>query len=323
MVLLNKVTGDLNIVTVTQKADHISAPSGYKIEIVERPSGVMENGWNTQRTVLEPANTVVLLNVWPHYTTHQVPVISKNKQGKKVTTYKARQVVENVIYTPYSDELRVPEIIEAGKEHRKNDVQAAFDLLKKRGVVSKAFPGKLVADINYLKPAFFERLPLLEQTDFTEFLFDPNKTLERVDTLIGTNGKDAYAPLCNSVGACGWVQYTSTTYNSIRLKYPTAKLMPDFKAGAAEHVNSMMAAILLFDYNLVDYISEFGNNILTDSNQLEEVLDSSYNGAPVHAHKSLSASILQGLDDWITKYLKRETVDYMAKLRYIRDNYSK
>jgi len=83
----------------------------------------------------------------------------------------------------------------------------------------------------------------------------------------------------------------------------------------------MMAAILLYDYNLAGYLREFGNSILNDSDQLEEILASSYNGAPAHAHKSLNASILQGLDDWITKYLKTETKEYMIKLRYIRDNY--
>ena len=328
LVLLNTNTGGLSMIKTTEKGDKLSVPSGYKIEYVERANGIIKNAWNTQRIVIEPADTIVLLDVWPHFVTKKAPKNIKDKKGRVKTVYEPKKIVENVVYSPYSDGLRVSELVEAGPRHRKSDVQEAFDLLRARQVQSKAIPGNLINDLkNILKPEFFERLPLLEQADYTEFLFDPKKTLERVDVIIGANDENAYAPTCSKKGACGWVQYTRRTYEGdkkhkgIRQIYPDAQLISDFETGAADHVNSMMAAILLYDYNLAGYLREFGNSILNDSDQLEEILASSYNGAPAHAHKSLNASILQGLDDWITKYLKTETKEYMIKLRYIRDNY--
>ncbi len=321
LVLLNTGTGKLNMITINEKGDKLSPPPGYKIAFVERTNGIKKNVWNTQRTVIEPSDTIVLLNVWPHFVTKTVPRSIKTKNGKTKTIYETKKTVENVVYSPYGDGLHVPELIEAGREHRASDVQTAFDFLRKRGVMSRAFPSKLLADVDVLRPEFFERLPLLEQTDYAEFLFDPKKALERVDVIIGANGDNAYAPSCSHAGACGYVQFTRGTYMAMDRKYPSARLMKDFETGAGDHINSTMAAILLFDYNLVGYLDEFGQSILNDPDQLEEILDSSYNGNPVHAHRSLNASILQGLDDWITKYLRPETKGYMVKLRYIRDNY--
>ena len=107
----------------------------------------------------------------------------------------------------------------------------------------------------------------------------------------------------------------------MRNKYPRAKLITDFTTGASDQLNSMIAAILLYDTNLAAGIREFGTGILDDSNFIEEMLAANYNGGTVRPHKSLRASILQSLGDWITDYLRPQTKEYIAKLRYIRDNY--
>ena len=103
--------------------------------------------------------------------------------------------------------------------------------------------------------------------------------------------------------------------------YPTAGLIKNFEVGAADHINSAMAAILLHDLNLKDLVRLFGEKITENPVVLEELLDGAYNGAPKWVHKSLTASLAKGLADWSnTKYLRTETRGYLVKLRYLVKN---
>ena len=109
--------------------------------------------------------------------------------------------------------------------------------------------------------------------------------------------------------------------------YPSARLVTDFVSGAADHVNSIKAAILLYDYNLRGLIKSNGQKVLQDP-RLEEYLAASYNGSPSRATKSLSASILSSVADWIDALtskkggLASETRGYLVKLRYLQEHAS-
>jgi len=121
------------------------------------------------------------------------------------------------------------------------------------------------------------------------------------------------------------LQFTPATYAQLVKAYPKAALIKDFKTGAADHLNSFKAAILLYDQNLKGLIKSNGTKVLQDLN-LEEYLAASYNGAPSRASKSLAASILSGIQDWVNALsgkkggLATETKGYLAKLRYLQDH---
>lgn len=300
LALLDTDTGAIEVVSITKRGDELISPDGYRLDIVPRASGIRWNAWNTNYAVVEPKNRVVLMNKFP---------IVYNQNGKRI--------VDPFLYAPFSDALRRPDLVQAGREHIRETVIAAFDTLRIRRARSKAYHGILVADAPALRREFFERIPLLEQSDFLEFALDPEHTVERVLALIGLNGESAFANTGSVAGALGWVQYTEPTYQYIRGEYPEARLTADFETGANNHLNSMMAAILLHDNNLVGLMHAHGNNIVRDP-RLEEYLAASYNGSPTTAFSSLSASVLSRLTDWISR-LHPETKEYIAKLRYLQE----
>lgn len=322
LVLLDTENGNLEILEITERGNELTYPNGYSIRNVERSNGITNNAWNTCRQVLEPENKVIILNVWPHYVDKKIPRAIKDKRGKVIrTVYDTKQVVENVVYSPYCDQIHISEFVENGKNYRESISGQAYQILRERGVVSKAFPGRLIADLEYLKPEYFERLPLIEHMDYGEFTLDSRKSAERVDVLLGTNLEQAYNLTCSKAKACGWLQYTKTTWNAMKSKYPSAKL-PVFETGVKDHTMSMVAAILLYDNNLNAAIKAFGSDILDDRNQLEEMLAANYNGGTVRPHKALRASILQSLADWLINPMRTETKQYIEKLRYIRSTYN-
>ena len=321
LVLVDTDSGELELVKIIEKGNQLTYPIGYQIENVERPNGITNNAWNTCRRVIQPANKAIILNVWPHYVTIKVANPIKDKKGKVMrTTYINKEVVENVIYVPYCDQIHTPEFVENGKKYRKSITDQAFTMLKDKGVQSKAFPGTLVADVVYLRPEYFEMLPLVEHMDYGEFSLDSRKSAERVDVILGTNLARAYSLTCSKAKACGALQYTRTTWNSMDKKYPAADL-PIFELGVTDHVISMAAAILLFDNNMASAIKEFGSKILDDPNQFAEMMYANYNGGTVRPYKSYRASILKSLEDWLVNPMRTETKQYIEKYRYVRENY--
>ncbi len=327
LVLINLETGELDLIKITERGGHIIVPTGYEIESVTRPNGITSNAWNTQRKVIKPENHAVILNVWPHFVTKKIPKIIKDKQGRKKTIYINEKTIEHRIYSPFSVDIAVPELVYEGKNYRQELVQKARDSLRRQKVRSRAYPDKLLVDVEILKPEFFERLPLIEQADYREFTLNPTASFERIDVIIGANKETAYAFTCSRAKACGLLQYTKGTYNDMRKKYPAAQLHSDFEAGYKDPANLMVAAMLLHDNNLASLIKEFGEVKIVKlieqygEDFIEEMLAANYNGGTVRPYRSLRASILKSLADWITSYLRPETRQYIDKLRYVRENY--
>ncbi len=313
--LLNLESGQTEVIKITKKGAALIAPENYQIEAVERSSGIRWNKWNTHFKVTQPANTIVIKNKYPEIEFQMVKQRVKNKSGKWQTVSVKQRTIREIIYAPYSEGVHLPEMVAGGGQYIKDVVATARAELTQKRVKSLAMPGKLVTEVSVLPARFFERLPLLEQSDLSEFLLDRKRTMERVQVILRANLGMAFANTCSSASACGWVQFTPTTYKNISKAYPEANLNPDFEKGAADHLNSMMAAMLLYDYNLQGFIERHGEKILRDS-QLEEYLAAAYNGRPTTASTSLKASISKNLPDWTGK-LKLETKGFMTKLRFL------
>ena len=328
LVLINLETGELDLIKITERGGHIIVPPGYEIESVTRPNGITSNAWNTQRKVIKLENHAVILNVWPHFVTKKIPKIIKDKRGRKKTVYTNEKVIEHRIYSPFSADMAVPELVYGGGNYRKELVQKARDWLRRQGVRSRAYPDKLLVDVEILKPELFERLPLIEQADYREFTLNPTASFERIDVIIGANKETAYAFTCSRAKACGLLQYTKGTYNDMRKKYSVAQLNPDFEAGYKDSVNLMIAAMLLHDNNLASLIKEFGEVKIVKlieqygEDFIEEMLAANYNGGIIRPYQSLRASISKNFADWISsRYLRLETKQYIEKVRYVRENY--
>lgn len=318
--LLDLETEQVEVIKIIKRGADLISPPGYKIELVERSSGIKWNKWNTPYRIIEPHHNIVLKNKYPEVAYETVKKKVKNKNGYWVTVSERKRVIKEILYSPYSDDLHTVELVESGAQYIKSIVAEARQQLTRRGVKSKAFPDKLVTDVATLGPENFERLPLMEQSDFGEFLLDPKTTHERVQVILALNPGTAYMHTCSNANACGWVQFTEKTYQKVvRKNYPEAQLIPDFKMGAADHLNSMMAAILLYDYNLRIFMANHGKNIVNNPGRLAELLAGAYNGGTARVTGSLRAAISKSLSEWTGK-LKPETKGFIIKHRYLVTN---
>lgn len=318
LAVLNTETGEIKIVVIKKEGESLQGPSDMSIEVVTRPSGIRWNYWNTEYKISHPENLVVIGNRYPMLENTIVTERVRNSKGQMVSKKSTKRTIDYIYYVPYSEDLRRPELIEAGKEHIKKVVKEAFSNLNERNVVSRAVPGVEIAHLQSLKPEFFERLPLLEHSDLGEFILDPERTADRVLVIVGANGDQAYKKTCNGSGACGLVQFISSSYLSVKNNNPAADLLDDPVEGRADHVNVMMAAILHHDGVLGQLVSNFGDGILHDPS-LEEYLAAGYNGSYAHVVSSLNLTLGKTVGDW-TKKLKKETLGFIVKLRFIKNN---
>lgn len=316
MVIMDKISGALKVVKIIKRGGELIAPADYQIEVVERSNGIRWNYWATQYKVVHPANAMVLLNKWPEPENIKIkkPVTLKN--GKKSFVYENKVNIKYITYAPYSEDYHTQEMIALGSQYIGDMVDQAYATLKSRGVLSRAYPDILVSDVSVLKKDYFIKIPITEHSDLGEFTLDPTRTSERVKIIIGVNGAGAYADNCNYAAACGWVQFTPRTYKELAKIYSNAGLIADFEEGAANHLNSMMAAVLLYDYNLAGLMKVHGNKIVDDP-KLEEYLAAGYNGSPARVNTSLKAAIAGGFSDWLGKLLP-ETKGYLAKIRFLQ-----
>ncbi|MEK9157935.1 MAG: hypothetical protein AAB638_01990 [Patescibacteria group bacterium] len=318
LAVLDTATGEIKVIKIIKRGGDLIPPKGWSIDVLQRPNGIRWNGRNTAFQVNIPEHQVVIADVYPNETDTKV---AQKKNGK--TIYVTQRTIRYDLYSPYSPDLHSSELVKSGEDYTNTIIKKAFDDLRLAGVKSRAMSGTLVADLFASRSYFFKHIPLLEQTDLTEFQIDPKNTIDRANVLIGANQDQAFNITCNSSSACGWLQFTPNTYKTIVKYYPAAKLIKDFKNGASDHVNSMKAAILLYDENLKGLFRTSGQQILSDP-KLEEYLAASYNGAPRHAYASLKAAILGGIKDWIDAVgpqkagLRTETKGYLVKLRYLQ-----
>lgn len=304
--LLDEKNCTLSQVVITKQGDKLIAPAGYDIEAVTRVNGIRWNNWATEYAVTTPHGLTVIANKYPLV------------QGAKVTM---------VYYTPYSKELHVPELVDGGRGYLTDLAKSAYEELKQQQVPSMTGNHTLVAEVPSLKPEFVARLVPNELMDMTEFLLDPTWTTERIHVVIGANRDRVATYTCSKARACGIMQFTGGTYALMAKMYPQAKLNPDFVAGARDPLNAMKAAVLLHDYNLSALIGRFGSSVAADP-KLEEYLAAAYNTGVGRVEAVLAVAFKAKAADWAetkgkgaNEHLLGETKGYIAKLRYLRDQW--
>src|SRR5258708_7148368 len=164
LAVLDTSTGDVKTIFIRKKGADLITPPGWQIEILQRPSGIRWNGWDTAYQLNQPQTYIVIGNVYPDE--HDVKILQKNKAGKKI--YITQRTIDYRYYVPYSPALHSSGLAQAGEAYIKDIVIKALTELKAAGVMSQAQPGTLLADVFGAHGDFFQRIPLLEQTDMTE-----------------------------------------------------------------------------------------------------------------------------------------------------------
>lgn len=328
LVLLNTNTGQEKLVIVTHRGNDLISPKDMPIEIVEMPSGIRWNDWNTAFRAPDPL--VIIKNKWPHMITIDSGKrkMVRNSKGKLYAVAIMEKVIEYIVYAPYSDGLHVPELTEGGQQQNKNVVIQAREYLRQHQVYSKTFPDLLVVDVPQLPDSYITILPILEHTDPSELNKEASSdsaqhAAERILVLLAANGDMAFSGTKSPKSALGQYQWTRGTWTLMRKVFPDASLPVDFVSGAGNPVFAAAAALLLHDYNLSQLVSRFGLDIL-DVPYIEELLQASFNGGVSRAILAQKAKEKHHLSDWLDglKYVpirgNAEVRGYIAKFRKLR-----
>ena len=232
----------------------------------------------------------------------------------------------DIIYVPYSKQLHLPEVINAGKIYIEKNIEQAFAELEAAKVKSKFVNGTLVID--GINKDFIKNIMVIEHMDPDGFKTssDGGRELsERVLTVIGANQDYAYRYTGSPAGASGLAQFISPTYKYIAGKYPEAKLLKDYNAGMANHVNAVKAMVLFFDAHKKDIAGRVTREDIVKSLGItEEMLAAAYNGGPSRVVSSVNKFGLAWISNQISdkpngNIFRKETLDYIKKFRAIKD----
>lgn len=164
-----------------------------------------------------------------------------------------QKAVRFTTYSPFSELYATSEHVVFGDfVLREEIIGRAYALLRERGIRSRSFPGILVSDV--IPAEFMHIIALSEHGDHGAFdAWGADFIRKSVSTMIAQNRFGVF-PTCNRAGACGLMQFTNEsgngTYALIVRTYSEAGLVGDFPEGAFDPVNAVMAAVLLFDYEL-------------------------------------------------------------------------
>ncbi len=301
--LMNTETGEIKLIKIRKEGQNLfNLDKEFMVEIEPRVNGITWNGRNTAFRVVAPDGWVVIANGWID--------LANGKPAER-------------IYFPYSTSLHQYELIQSGGNHLISDLIGALSILHSSGVKSLTNPNEEVAKMTY-SSLFTLNLVLVELTDPQEFYAFKSGTLkfnpfDRVKILLAGNGEGAFSTY-NYAGAVGLTQFTRGTWNIIKKKYPLAKL-PEFNVGAIQHVESIMAAMLLYDYNLNELKKVFGEKILDDE-KLDYYLYAAHNCGIGRVIKAIK--LTKPGHDWRVALRKLgktdETIIFLEKADYLLKN---
>ena len=186
---------------------------------------------------------------------------------------------QEMVYSPYADELATPPVIAEGKKYLDRVIKRAIDELRKDKVESLAFPGKLVADL--VQKDAIHNLGVVEHIDpdlFKQWKLE--YLMNRVYVILALNREGAYNLAPSSAQASGLYQIIPRTYKDMVATYPSARLIPNYRLGTYEHVNAAKTAMVLLDHDLFLLTIPDRSRVYGDAFLYKMYSASTYNGGP-------------------------------------------
>lgn len=196
--------------------------------------------------------------------------------------------MHDTLYVPFQDEFYRPEVLAAGSDYLSNLIHAAFDELRTKGIRSRAYPDKLVADV--IDPYLIKSIVVIEHSSHVQLLSDnePERVLGVFLAKLGISGEEAFSAALSSAGAAGIAQFIPSTYKSYVERRPDLGLIPDFKAGMSDHKNAVKAEVVYLDQSLAGMPPAIKNLYALDKTRAAEFLAASYNGGETRVKKAFA-----------------------------------
>lgn len=218
--------------------------------------------------------------------THQTLVAVRYPLLKEVTIAKKKQFERHdVVYTPYGEDLRKPELVAEGNRVLQKGIDEAFARLDALQVTSRAFPGKLVTQV--IDQKILKSLLLIEHADTTTLKHNPTRAIDTFYVTLATNTDHAYGYAKSSAGALGIAQFMPKTYERVVTKNPGAQLEKNFEKGMRDLDNTIKAETILLDSMLSELPKAVRATALEPESLAPEFLAASYNGGASRVSKAI------------------------------------
>ena len=203
-----------------------------------------------------------------------------------------------IVYLPFTEDTLDPQFVESGREFLLATARRALDELRAANAPSRAFPGRLLADV--VPPELISALAVIEQTDDADYSRKRVGAFEDVLSQYGLKREEAYRYSVSRANAIGAMQFTNRrgngTYSMVVRMCPAARLDRVFERGATDLYNSMKAAICLFDIELWQMRPEIRNAYWDNQRVLGIFPVAAYNGGPRNVTRLNRVIQRMGLD---------------------------
>ncbi len=227
-----------------------------------------------------------------------VPYGLKALWGTGATSKNGAPDFEAAIYTPIYPTFYSQDLVARGRRLLYAEAEGGLEALRGRGVRSKSFPQRLLADV--IPADLLVNVGLIEQMDPAAFKEDPRRSVAKVLMHYALNGGDAFRWIQSPANARGAYQFIRATYELTVNTCQDAALTPDFLRGTQNLRNMLKAAACLLDAELAR-MPENARELFDDNYRLGGIYPvAAYNGGFGKA-KKLYATI------------KREAVDLSAE----------
>ena len=225
---------------------------------------------------------------------------------------------EEAVYTSYSPALDTKTMRAAGMDYLRHLQRLAYNRIQAHDVRSRVAPKITVAD--RIPANMVVRLMIAEHIDPLRMKYvGIEQCIHEVLITIAANRSQAYAHAKSSAGARGLAQFIESSYQMVRVHYPTALLEPDFERGMRDLRNAVLASVLLLDLELTHLPRHYLERITDSSREFAAFLAAGYNRNPARVVQTYRRTrtftggnapfenkMYVRIQSWIGHFLKKE-----------------
>ena len=205
---------------------------------------------------------------------------------------------EEAIYTPIYPSFYSPDLVVRGRHLLYAEAEGELEALRERGVRSKSFPQRLLADV--IPADLLVNVGLIEQMDPAAFKQDPRRSVAEALMHYALNGGDAFRWIQSSANARGAYQFIRATYELTVNTCRDAALTPDFVRGTQDLRNMLRAAACLLDDELAKMPED-----------AKELFDGNYRLGGIYPVAAYNGGFAKAKKPYAT--MKREAIDLSAE----------
>jgi hypothetical protein len=286
------------IVLVDAYQDQESNPPGYKVKVQAVSGYERACGTNPILDVERPPGQTVL--------------------AIRTVVKTVRNQTRAEVFTPFSDELNLPELRENGLNYWWNTVVGAQAKMRSAGVRSQ-FQNALVADLipakHVLLLGLVENVGSLSPFGSSGSEKDRLRELQAVLVMFGANGTRAFDWRVSKADAHGVLQFTTTFQSLAGIESYRLAGLPkkDWVAGALNHQMAATAGFLHSDEEFRPLRKEWYAELPTHPVLYRLYLAAGFNGAARKASKALERCSAEEWYDGSCPILREETRWYLRK----------